>query len=112
MYHVQCIIIISTTTCRYVWIFPYAGAVFPDNYDNENLWCGYTNSEVYAIKNALKGSLSIGVTEGKGSMYEAFSNKFTEYSERVTGDTNGIYQNNTRFSQTTRIYDIIGKCMH
>ena len=72
------------------------------------MWCDYTDEEVFILKNALSGSLSAGISEGVFSQYDSFVEKFVDFSTRATGEEN-FYRENTRFPQTSRIYDIIGK---
>lgn len=52
----------TTYTRRYVWLYLYHSLIFPDDY--AYLWNNMTSKRAYTIKNALKGSLSIGRYEG------------------------------------------------
>ena len=92
----------------YVWIFPYFGAIFPDNYQDSNLWCGYTSEEVHTIKNALKGSMSIGISEGFQERFNSFDERFVDFAGKVTGYRE-TYQQNHQFQQTSLIYDMAGE---
>lgn len=91
--------------CRYVWIFPYSSVIFPDDY--VNLWCNYTQEEAYTIKNALRGSLSIGIIEGFGEAYNNYTNKFAAMAEELTGD-GASYEMQRQFLQTTYVHDTVG----
>jgi len=51
--------------------FPYSSVIFLDDY--VNLWCIYTQKEAFPIKNALRGSLVIGIIEGFGKDYENYT---------------------------------------
>lgn len=67
---------------RTVWIYPYFDVTFPDSY--VNLWCGFSDEQVFVIKNALRGSLLVGVHKGIGDTYEKFLDNYPSIVSQVT----------------------------
>ena len=94
--------------CRYVWIYPYFGVVFPDSYCPRIIWSRYSDEDTFAIKNALRGTISIGVSNGIGQKRKSFEEDFVEFAEKVTGFGN-IYKDHHRYSQTYFVHDLVGK---
>lgn len=88
-----------------MWIFPYFSIVFPDNY--RNLWYNFTQEEVFIIKNALKGSLSIGIVEGLGKEYH-------DFLEGITGnpDQEQVCGNRRWLPQSAYAHDAVTVLAH
>ena len=84
-----------------VWILPYHNIVFPEEY--ANVWCRYSSEAVYRLKNALRGSLLLGISEGTGPEHKEFLNSFHQEAFRITGDD--IYLHHRHFLQTPYIHD-------
>lgn len=83
--------------------------IFPDNY--VDLWCNYTQKEAFTIKNALRGSLVIGITEGFGKDYENYTSNFAAIAGQFTGDSTP-YEMQRRFLQTAYVHDTVGVLAH
>ena len=99
--HVHVCIIIVCHFHRNVWIFPYYNILFPEEY--KNMWCRFKSEEVYKLKQALSGTLLLGISEGMGSEYENYIQLFDSEAVRITGDD--IYDHHRHFIQTTYIHD-------
>lgn len=84
-----------------VWILPYHDVVFPEEY--ANVWCHYSNETIFKLKNALRGSLLLGISEGMGPEHEHFLTDFHKEAFRITGDD--IYLRHQLFLQTPYIHD-------
>ena len=75
--------------------------MFPEEY--MNLWCRYNNKDVYRLKNALKGSLLLGMSEGLGPELKDYLTHFHKEAFHITGDD--VYLHHRRFLQTPYIHD-------
>lgn len=84
-----------------VWILPYHNVIFPEEYTN--MWCRYSSEAVYKLKNALKGSLLLGISEGTGPEREEFLASFHNEASHITGDD--VYLHHRHFLQTPYIHD-------
>ena len=89
---------------RTVWIYPYFDVSFPDSY--ENLWCGFSNDQIFAIKNALRGSLLLGLHKGLGVNFGTFLEKFPTYAREITPSASKHCQN-VQFIHTTYVLDCV-----
>ena len=89
---------------RYVWIYAYNGFVFPSDYIN--LWCMYDSEELYVIKKALIGTLSVGLSEGYGSNFDVFADDFATSAQSLTEDTKE-YDLHRRFIHTAYSNDMV-----
>ena len=87
-----------------MWILPYFNVAFTDEY--VDIWCNHTLQEVYDIKNALRGTLLLGITRGSGNHYLRFFDNFLEYSGSLI--TNNYYGDYMRFLETPYIDDALG----
>ena len=103
-----CVKQLLVTFCRYVWIYPYFGVVFPDNYDPSNIWSRYNNEDTFAIKNALKGTITMGFSNGIGQKRKSFEQRFVKFAEKVTGFGHS-YQEHSRYPQTYLVHDLVGE---
>ena len=68
-----------------------------------NLWCRYTSEEVYILKQALRGALMLGISEGTGQERESYLQTFNSEAIRITG--NDVYAHHRHFIQTVYIHD-------
>jgi hypothetical protein len=75
--------------------------LFPEEYTN--VWCHYSSEAIFKLKNALRGSLLLGISEGTGPERELFLTSFHEEAFRITGDD--IYLYHRPFIQTPYIHD-------
>ena len=75
--------------------------MFPEEY--MNLWCRYSNEDVYRLKNALKGSLLLGMSEGSGPELKDYLTHFHKEAFHITGDD--VYLHHRHFLQTPYIHD-------
>ena len=87
--------------CSNVWILPYHNVVFPEEY--ADVWCRYNNEDVYRLKNALSGSLLLGISEGTGPEREEYLTSFHREAFHITGDD--VYLHHRHFLQTPYIHD-------
>lgn len=79
----------------------YSNIAFPEEY--VNLWCSYTPEEVYKLKQALRGSMMLGISDGTGQEREEYIQKFINEAIRITGSN--IYAFHRHFIQTAYIHD-------
>ena len=75
--------------------------MFPEEY--ANVWCRYSNEDVYRLKKALSGSLLLGISEGTGPEREEYLTSFHKEAFRITGDD--VYLHHRHFLQTPYIHD-------
>ena len=75
--------------------------MFPEEYTS--IWCRYSNEDVYRLKNALRGSLLLGISEGSGPEREEYLKNFREEAFHITGDE--VYLHHRQFLQTPYIHD-------
>lgn len=87
-----------------MWIYPYFDVRFPDSYDN--LWCGFSDEQVFVIKNALRGSLLLGLHMGIGENFETFLEKFPTFAREIIPSASN-YCHNVQFIHTTYVLDCV-----
>lgn len=89
---------------RITWIYSYHNIIFPDNYPD--IWCGFTSEEITIIKNALRGSLLVGLDQGSGDVYQEFVADYSEIAEEVSGLSRKMCTK-PQFIHTAYIHDSI-----
>lgn len=87
-----------------MWIYPYYDVTFPDSY--VNLWCGFSNEQVFVIKNALRGSLLVGVHKGSGGTYEKFLENYPSIVSQASPSASEECHN-VRFVHTPYMHDCV-----
>lgn len=71
-----------------------------------NLWCDFSDEQVFATKNALRGSLLVGLKEGVGDKNQNFLDNFSDIVNRVAPSSSEECQE-VRFVRTPYLHDAV-----